>query len=147
MTYDKTSVAGKAIQAIHKKQKPKGELYDTQGIEGLRRVSDKKQSAEKWFQHQIDMADTHALMLKNSFTARAMARTLEREKFIDAGQIRTLIKERDAMRDERIKQETAKKIFEEIEDIFGKNMEKTDLSGGEGIEQKLFKELKAKWIK
>jgi len=144
MTYDKTSVAGKAIQAIHKKQKLKGELYDTQGIEGLRRVSDKKQSAEKWFQHQIDMADTHALMLKNSFTALAMARAQEREKFNDAGQIRTLIKERDAMRDERIKQETAKKIFEEIYQIsFCKNDDKL----GYLLEAQKIWEIKARWIK
>jgi len=143
MTYDKTSVAGKAIQAIHKKQKPKGELYDMQGIEGLHRVSDsdrsfsgfttKKstgQTAEEWLElcriggNDNRDSDGEYVIITDARDALAMARTQEREKFNDAGQIRTLIKVRDAMRDERIKQETAKKILEELELRFGPIFEK-----------------------
>jgi len=139
MTYDKTSVAGKAIQAINKKQTVKGELYDTQGIEGLRRVPMRpqryhigehpiKQSGRDWLIEQFikwNFGDSDVSFgTQEIHHGIDLVEAQEREKFNDAGQIRTLIKERDAMRDERIKQETAKKIFEELELHFGPVFEK-----------------------
>jgi len=134
----------------HEKQAVKGELYDTQGIEGLRRVSDsKKQNVEEWLElcriggNGNRDSDGEYVIITDARDALVMARVEEREKVLaEQGDYYDLreVEEREAHKKDCLherardqayadgylvgEQETAKKIFEELELRFGPVFEK-----------------------
>ena len=125
MTYDKTSIAGRAIQAIHEKQ-----------------------IANAWLEplsFPIDERDKFLIQKANEaiFKAEEKARIEEREKM--AGEFQESKKESYRLREEIVmaQQETAKTIFSQLE----KEQWHWDTNGLLVLDKRLYEIVKKRWNK